>query len=67
MYLVNVKEGKQSFPPKFVYKVRHWLGDNDGLMKEVYNQVIVSLKYQFIFKNNFAHRLSCHLINMLCW
>jgi len=37
---VNVREGKQSFPPNFVYKVRRWLGDNDDLMKEVYNQVI---------------------------
>jgi len=36
---VNVREGKQSFPPRFVYKIRHWLGDNDDLMTEVYNQV----------------------------
>jgi len=40
IYLVNVREGKQSFPPNFVYKIRLWLGDNDDLMKEVYNQVI---------------------------
>jgi hypothetical protein len=34
-----VREGKQSFPPSFVYKIRHWLGDNDDLMTEAYNQV----------------------------
>lgn len=44
IYLVNVREGKQSFPPNFVYKVRRWLGDNDDLMKEVYNQKVIQVK-----------------------
>lgn len=41
IYLVNVREAKQIFPPSFLSEVRHWLGDNDKLLKEAYNQKVI--------------------------
>ncbi|PNF23810.1 hypothetical protein B7P43_G16122 [Cryptotermes secundus] len=41
IYRVNVREAKQSFPPPFLREVRHWLGDNDKLLKQVHNQKVI--------------------------
>ncbi|KAJ9582872.1 hypothetical protein L9F63_022784, partial [Diploptera punctata] len=43
MFKVNVREGGISFPTTFIKKVRQWLGENDELLKEAYNQKIIEV------------------------
>ncbi|KDR16481.1 uncharacterized protein LOC110832564 [Zootermopsis nevadensis] len=43
IYVVNVREGKQNFPQNFIKVVRHWLADNEELLKEAYNQNVIQV------------------------
>ncbi|XP_069693300.1 uncharacterized protein [Periplaneta americana] len=47
IYKVNVREGKQTFPPLFVEKVRRWMGNDDELLKQVYKQDVLHVNNRY--------------------
>jgi hypothetical protein len=44
MYSVSVRRGLLHFPSKFKHKVLGWLGNNNELMKQMYNQTVYHVR-----------------------
>lgn len=57
IYEVRAKQNRLSMEEEFAVKVKQWLGNNEELMKNVYNQKLLSVYNKFTFEENIFNTL----------